>query len=271
MLINSHKFLNCFLQVIPRRTITLYTQLSTHWCVCTYSGVWITSSPLLGVQILAGTSRGRCGCCHFMRNHEPYNPQCTPCTCWKTIPEQCTSTRWAIRLSAGCRLKTKLVKLLFKFHNSMDLILTIFNSVLIMHKLLQQTLMLRLSCHGCLLCSLQKWPCLIFPQFSFAFSLKNMRAAGTMATANLDSCKKRNRLQSKTPKLCVKTQIRQIWNLLEEYSACQHFCELFQNVNANWFFSNCFRHSKVVWSCFSQNDNRVFWNEAWYIFHRLRN
>lgn len=27
---NTHKFLNCLLQVIPRRTITPYTQLSTH-------------------------------------------------------------------------------------------------------------------------------------------------------------------------------------------------------------------------------------------------
>lgn len=89
----------------------------------------------------------------------------------------------------------------------------------------------------------------------------NVRAAGTMATANLEGCKKRNKLQSITSKLCVKTQIRQIGNLLEEFSACQHFCELFQSVNAIWFIPNCFRQSEVVWSCFPQNDDRVFWKE----------
>lgn len=118
MLINTHKFLNCLLQVIPRRTITPYTQLSTH--SHTHSGVWITSSPLLGAQILADTSRGRCGCCHFMRTRAaPYNPQCTHCTCWKSTPEWWIGTPWvaaphAIRLSAGCRLKSKLLKALLK-------------------------------------------------------------------------------------------------------------------------------------------------------------
>lgn len=89
----------------------------------------------------------------------------------------------------------------------------------------------------------------------------NVRAAGTMATANLEGCKKRNKLQSITSKLCVKTQICQIGNLLEEFSACQHFCELFQSVNASWFIPNCFRQSEVVWSCFPQNDDRVCWKE----------
>lgn len=88
----------------------------------------------------------------------------------------------------------------------------------------------------------------------------NVRAAGTMATANLMAAK-RERLQSITPKLCAKTQLGQIRNLREEFSACQHFCELFQNVNGSWLISNCFRQSKVVWSCFSQNDNGVFWKE----------
>lgn len=244
----------------------------------THSGVWITSSPLLRLQILADTSRGRCGCCHFIRNHAaPYNPQCTTCTWWKSTPEQCMCTPWlaaphGIKLSAGYRLKSKLSKALFKLSQQHRSYFSYF--LFSIAQIITTGLCLGYQVMDA--SSAAYWSDLVWFFLNSVlhfvpFSLQNARAAGTMATANLDSCKKRNRLQSKTPELCVKTQIRQIWNLLEEYSACQHFCELFQNVNANSFISNCFRHSKVVWSCFSQNDNRVFWNEAWYIFHKLRN
>lgn len=55
----------------------------------------------------------------------------------------------------------------------------------------------------------------------------NMKASGTMATGNWDVCKKGERLQFITPQLCLKTQIRQIRNLLEEFCACQHFLSTF--------------------------------------------